>query len=55
MNKWIKMFKVIIGVIRLIEIIILIAFIIMFVELTKYSECSKNNFASAYCEKYKDF
>ena len=30
-------------------------FIVMFVELAQYKECSKNNFASAYCEKYKDF
>lgn len=55
MNKLIKMFKVIIGLISLIAIIILIAFIIMFVELANYKKCSKNNFASAYCEKYKDF
>ena len=55
MNKLIKMFKVIIGLISVIAIIILIAFIVMFIELANYKECSKNKFASAYCEKYKDF
>ena len=55
MNKLIKIFQVIIGLISVIAIIMVVAFIVMFVELTKYSECSKNKFVSAYCEKYRDF
>ena len=55
MNKLIKMFKLIIGLISVIAIIMVVAFIIMFVELAHYKKCSKNNFVSAYCEKYKDF
>ena len=55
MNKLIKMFKVIIGLISMLAIIIVVAFIIMFVELVQYKECSKNNFTTSYCEKYKDF
>ena len=55
MNKLIKMFKVIIGLLSMIAIIMVVAFIVMFIELAQYKECSKNNFASAYCEKYKDF
>ena len=55
MNKLIKMFKVIIGLISVIAIIMVVAFIVMFVELARYKECSKNNFDSTYCEKYKDF
>ena len=55
MNKLIKIFQVILGLISVIAIIIVVAFIVMFVELTKYSECSKNNFTTSYCEKYRDF
>ena len=55
MNKLIKIFQVIIGIISMIAIIMVVAFIVMFVELAHYKKCSKNNFASAYCEKYKDF
>ena len=55
MNKLIKMFKVIIGLLSMIAIIIVVAFIVMFIELAQYKECSKNNFASAYCKKYKYF
>ena len=55
MNKLIKMFKVIIGLLSMMAIIMVVAFVIMFVELAQYKECSKNNFASTYCEKYKDF
>ena len=55
MNKLIKMFKVITGLISVLAIIIVVAFIVMFVELAQYKKCSKNNFVSAYCEKYKDF
>ena len=55
MNKLIKIFQVIFGLISVIAIIMVVAFIVMFVELAQYKECSKNKFASAYCEKYKDF
>ena len=55
MNKLIKMFKVIVGLLSMIAIIMVVAFIVIFIELVQYKECSKNNFASAYCEKYKDF
>ena len=55
MNKLIKMFKVIIGLISMIAIIMIVAFIVIFIELAQYEKCSKNNFASAYREKYKDF
>ena len=55
MNKLIKMFNVIIGLLSMIAIIMVVAFIVMFIELAQYKECSKNNFTSAYCEKYKDF
>lgn len=55
MNKLIKIFQVILGLISVMAIIMVVAFVVMFVELAQYKECSKNNFASTYCEKYKDF
>ena len=55
MNKLIKMFKVIIGLISVIAIIMVVVFIVIFIKLARYKECSKNNFASTYCKKYKDF
>lgn len=55
MNKLIKVFKVIIGLISVMAIIMVVAFVVMFVELAQYKECSKNNFTNSYCEKYKDF
>ena len=55
MNKSIKIFQVIIGLISAIAIIILVVFIVMFIKLLNYKECSKNNFTTIRCEKYKDF
>ena len=55
MNKLIKMFKIIIGLISVIAIIMVVSFVIMFFKLARYRGCAKNNFASSYCEKYKDF
>ena len=55
MNKLIKIFQVILGLISVVAIIILVVFIVTFIKLTNYKECSKNNFTTAYCEKYKDF
>ena len=55
MNKLIKIFQVILGLISVMAILMVVAFVVMFIELAQYKECSKNNFVSAYCEKYKDF
>ena len=55
MNKLIKIFQVILGLISVMAIIMVVAFVIMFVKLVQYKECSKNNFTTSYCEKYKDF
>ena len=55
MNKLIKIFQVILGLISVMAIIMVVSFVIMFVELAQYKECSKNKFTTSYCEKYKDF
>ena len=55
MNKLIKIFQVILGLISVIAILMIVAFVVMFVKLAQYKECQDTGFQPTYCEKYKNF